>query len=186
MCRQFVKKKILKQLINIDKVAYKEVNFKSKLLEWTQKNRVVIAYHLISETKDEKNSPIFTYQVLLEGVEGATGTGYSKKESQQIASRETLNMLKNQPEFIDAIFASKSNRTKMEEEPMSAVPKFENETVEQQKTTTNTKKESQQPEKTPPQTEEEDAFDLSDITAREPSREDIIAAAEEAAFSQQG
>ena len=69
---------------------------------------------------------------------------------------------------------------------MSAVPKFENETVEQQKTTTNTKKETQQPEKTPPQTEEEDAFDLSDITAREPSREDIIAAAEEAAFSQQG
>lgn len=28
------------QLINIDKLAYKEVNFKSKLIEWGQKRRV--------------------------------------------------------------------------------------------------------------------------------------------------
>ena len=37
-CMRFMQKRILAQMINIDKVAYKEVNFKSKLIEWTQKN----------------------------------------------------------------------------------------------------------------------------------------------------
>lgn len=32
-CMRFMKKRILSQLINLDKVAYKEVNFKSKLIE---------------------------------------------------------------------------------------------------------------------------------------------------------
>src|SRR5574344_3135988 len=40
MCMRFMQKRILSQLINIDKVAYKEVNFKSKLIEWSQKNKV--------------------------------------------------------------------------------------------------------------------------------------------------
>ena len=39
-CMTFIKKRILTNMINIDKVAYKEVNFKSKLIEWTQKNKV--------------------------------------------------------------------------------------------------------------------------------------------------
>ena len=39
-CIKFMKRQILGDLINIDKVAYKEVNFKSKLIEWTQKNKV--------------------------------------------------------------------------------------------------------------------------------------------------
>lgn len=36
-CMYFMQKRILAQMINIDKVAYKEVNFKSKLIEWSQK-----------------------------------------------------------------------------------------------------------------------------------------------------
>ena len=36
---RFMKKRILAQMINIDKVAFKEVNFKSKLLERTRKDR---------------------------------------------------------------------------------------------------------------------------------------------------
>ena len=39
-CLAFFEKQILGKYIDIDKVAFKEVNFKSKLLEWSQKNRV--------------------------------------------------------------------------------------------------------------------------------------------------
>ena len=42
-CMNFVQKQILSKMVNIDKVAYKEVNFKSKLIEWSQKNRVAIS-----------------------------------------------------------------------------------------------------------------------------------------------
>ena len=118
-CMKFMEKRILKQLINIDKVAYKEVNFKSKLLEWSQKNKVNIEFVQLEQTMDEHNSPVFTTQVVLEGVEGCIGKGYSKKESHQLASKETLQRLRREPQFIDAVFAAKTARTKMEEEPVS-------------------------------------------------------------------
>ena len=46
-CMKFMKKRILGQLVNIDKVAYKEVNFKSKLIEWGQKNKVSVEFSLL-------------------------------------------------------------------------------------------------------------------------------------------
>lgn len=122
---KFMKKRILNQLINIDKVAYKEVNFKSKLLEWTQKNRVRMDFRQISQSKDETGSPVFEYVVVIEGIDGCKGKGYSKKESQQLASRDTLQRLRREPQFIDAIFAAKTQRTKMEEEPVQMVPDIE-------------------------------------------------------------
>ena len=124
-CMKFMRKRILTQMINIDKVAYKEVNFKSKLIEWSQKNRVRIDFKSILEEKDKTGSPVFIYRVMLEGVEGCDGKGYSKKESQQLASKLTLEKLRREPQFIDQVFAAKTNRTKMEEEPVENVPSTE-------------------------------------------------------------
>ena len=94
-CKSFVKKKILSRLIDIDKVAYKEVNFKSKLLEWCQKHKVELEYVLLAETKGEDGSPLFNTKVLIDGKECGRGKGYSKKESHQKASRNALHRLKN-------------------------------------------------------------------------------------------
>ena len=124
-CMQFMRNRILAQMINIDKVAYKEVNFKSKLIEWSQKNRVRIDFKSILEEKDKTGSPVFVYRVTLEGVEGCEGKGYSKKESQQLASKLTLEKLRREPQFIDQVFAAKTDRTKMEEEPVENVPSTE-------------------------------------------------------------
>lgn len=121
-CMKFMKRQILGELINIDKVAYKEVNFKSKLIEWSQKNRVNIEFHLIEQGKDADGSPMFSYEVLIEGLSGGQGKGFSKKESQQMASKLTLQKLRREPQFIDSVFAAKGNRTKMEEEPVENVP----------------------------------------------------------------
>ena len=124
-CMRFIQKRILDQMINIDKVAYKEVNFKSKLIEWAQKNRVKIEFALKEQHKDKNGSPVFTYMVVLEGGEGCDATGYSKKESQQMASKRTLEKLRKQPQFLDSVFTAKTNRTKMEEEPVENVPSTE-------------------------------------------------------------
>jgi len=191
---RFIERRILAQMVNIDKVAYKEVNFKSKLLEWTQKNRVRLTYEMMEQTKDEKGSPVFGFCVHIEGVEGGKGQGYSKKEAQQLASRETLQRLRREPQFIDAVFQAKSERTKMEEEPTMAAPNLEAENTafiipQERKTHAGDERAAQDPSPRTPignQSEPDDAneFDLSDITHNpmEPSREDIIAAAEEAAF----
>lgn len=177
-CMRFMEKRILSHLINIDKVAYKEVNFKSKLLEWSQKNRVKTEFRDLSQTRDSDNNPIFTTQVFIEGLEGCQGTGYSKKESQQKAAKETLQRLRREPQFIDAIFAAKGDRTKMEEEPVMAVPNIDPPVVVVQK------------QKKEPVTQQADSLadelTLDDITAtpKEKSREDIIAEAEAAAFAE--
>ena len=185
---RFMKKRILAQLINIDKVAYKEVNFKSKLIEWSQKNRVRMEYKMKKQEVDkESGSPVFKFQVYIEGVPGESGKGFSKKEAQQLASEATLKRLKREPQFIDAIFTAKSERTKMEEMPTMSVPdpEAEQEFVIRQEVTE--KPETPEVQETVPEpaaAEEADEFDLSDIksTPEEPSREDIIAAAEAAAF----
>lgn len=208
-CMYFMQKRILAQMINIDKVAYKEVNFKSKLIEWSQKNRVKLDFVMLDQQKDKNGSPIFTYQVVLEGVDCGVGKGYSKKESQQVASKTSLEKLRKEPQYIDAVFTAKANRTKMEEEPVENVPNTEvkddfiisqdadaqNAPVEEKhinvfKEEVFTEKSAETAQETEVQVEvkdekkESDEFDLSDITAqpKELSREEIIAAAEAAAF----
>ena len=194
---RFMQKRILAQLINIDKVAYKEVNFKSKLIEWSQRNRVRMDFKQVEQTKEkETGSPIFQFQVTLEGVAGENGKGFSKKEAQQLAAEATLKRLKREPQFIDAIFAAKSERTKMEEEPTMAVPDTAKEQdfiitqpqAESAEEDTHNKQEKQRRPRKPSMAEEAKAemeeFDLSDITHNEQkkSREDIIAEAEAQAF----
>src|SRR5574344_1365536 len=92
-CMRFMQKRILAHLINLDKVAYKEVNFKSKLIEWSQKNRVNVEFRMLEQGKETSGSPVFTYQVFMEDIEGGIGRGYSKKESQQEAAKVTLEEL---------------------------------------------------------------------------------------------
>ena len=210
-CMYFMQKRILAQMINIDKVAYKEVNFKSKLIEWSQKNRVKLDFVMLNQQKDNNGNPVFTYQAVMEGVEGGAGNGYSKKESQQVASKLTLERLRKEPQFIDAVFTAKANRTKMEEEPVENVPSTEvqddfiitqtsDETLVEEKHV-NVFKEKVYSEKSSMADDEQkeivaaqeevaaetDEFDLSDISAqpKEMSKEDIIAAAEAAAFAEE-
>lgn len=194
-CMRFMNKRILAQMINIDKVAYKEVNFKSKLIEWSQKNKVRLSYEQVLQEKDKNGNPIFEFKVVLEGVEGCFGRGFSKKESQQLASKLTLDKLKKKPQFIDEVFAAKANRTKMEEEPVLAIPDTE---VKQDFLITKLEpatespatiaKEEKPTEAVTPTTKSaqtsDEEFDLSDISAKPQSREDIIAAAEEMAFAE--
>ena len=197
-CMRFMEKRTLAQIINIDKVAYKEVNFKSKLLEWSQKNRVRMEFRELKQERDEKNSPVFTTQVFIEGIEGCSGTGYSKKESQQQAAKETLQRLRREPQFIDAVFAAKGDRTKMEEEPVMIVPDLEkieremkNFIIEQEPSADIRKADSYAAPMSSgspaEEKEEDDEFTLDDIRAipQEKTREEIIAEAEAAAFSQE-
>jgi len=187
-CMWFWENRVLGKYIDIDKVASKEVNFKSKLLEWCQKNRVRMEYKLLKQKKDENGSPVFSFLVLLEGIEGEKGSGYSKKEAQQLASKDTLQRLRREPQFVDSIFAAKTNRTKMEEEPTVAVPDTNQEhafIIEQAVSDTQKRTEANKDNiSTIVSLDSNEEFDLSDISHKEKSREEIIAEAEAAAFAE--
>ena len=184
-CLEFFEKRVLGKYVDLDKVAFKEVNFKSKLLEWSQKNRVKMEYRMLKQNKDENGNPYFSFQVILEGIAGEQGKGFSKKEAQQEASKDTLQRLKREPQFVDAIFAAKTERTKMEETPAMAVPDTEQ---EQNFIIVQDHQEEPAAALSSEYVESAEAeFDLSDISAKpkEKSREEIIAEAEAAAFAEE-
>jgi len=197
-CLKFFEERVLGKYINLDKVAFKEVNFKSKLIEWSQKNRVRMEYRMLKQKRDDNGSPIFSYAVVIEGIDAEAGTGFSKKEAQQQASKETLLRLRREPQYVDAIFAAKTERTKMEEEPAMAVPSTEQEPdfiiehvhAETDEVVTEKKEQKKGAKgKTVASAKEDssdEAYDLSDISAipQDKSREDIIAEAEAAAFAE--
>lgn len=102
-CKSFITNKILQRIIDIDKVAYQEVNFKSKLLEWCQKHKVTLEYVLLDETKAEDGSPLFNSMVVINGQECGRGKGYSKKESHQKASKNALHRLRKDQCLHDSL-----------------------------------------------------------------------------------
>lgn len=121
-CMRFIGNRILKQLINIDKLAYKEVNFKSKLIEWGQKNHMEVSFKLIKQEKEGNSTPVFISQIFIEEVACCTGKGYSKKESQQLAAKETLAQLKKSSNLRKAIFESKEQKENAQEEFSGRTP----------------------------------------------------------------
>ena len=193
LCMRFMQKKILTKMVNIDTVAYKEVNFKSRLIEWAQKNKMNIAFNLLEQKKDDEGNPVFKYCVVIEGIKCNSASGFSKKESQQLASEETLEYIKKNTRFCDALFEAKKKRQEAEQNKETAqeqtVESTENNTEPAQdeplETTVITT--TGKPKEEVVEMKEMDEFDLSDITAnpKEPTQEEIIAAAEEAAFAGQ-
>ena len=191
LCMRFMQKKILTKMVNIDTVAYKEVNFKSRLIEWAQKNKMNIAFNLLEQKKDDEGNPVFKYCVVIEGIKCNSASGFSKKESQQLASEETLEYIKKNTRFCDALFEAKKKRQEAEQNKETA----QEQTVESTENTTQPAQEEPlettvitttgKPKEEVVEMKEIDEFDLSDITAnpKEPTQEEIIAAAEEAAFA---
>ena len=157
-CKKFMEERIIGKYINIDKISRKEVNFKSKLIEWSQKNKFEIEFRLIGQSLDESQNPVFETQIIVENVPGGSGKGYSKKESQQAAAHLTMSMIKKDSIFIDAIFAAKNERESI-----------------------NKQSENNIAESTETPIEEEYRFDSIEETFSD--EEKIISEAEEAAFA---
>jgi ribonuclease-3 len=83
--KYFVVNILLKELLNSD-IENIEYDFKSKILEWGQKHKQEISF--VSQQDVDKDSiPIFFSDILIDGVVTGSGTGYTKKESEQNAAK---------------------------------------------------------------------------------------------------
>lgn len=120
-CQWFISNRVIGRYVDLDNVAQKEVNFKSKLLEWSQKNRININFK-DTACDGEKG---FRTVISIEGITIARGSGRSKKESQQEASKEALTRMRREPATYDSIFRAKEKRTAMEAEESFALPKID-------------------------------------------------------------
>ena len=105
-CRRFIIKRIIQDNFDLNDLVRTELNFKSRLIEWTQKYRVSIEFELIDTYTDSDNNPIFKTAVMLGGIFAADATGYSKKESHQGASKRVLDRLNSDPIFKEQVLST--------------------------------------------------------------------------------
>lgn len=72
--------------LDLDELTSSENDFKSRLIEWCQKNRHRIEFRTSRGQGYSSNRPVFVSTVLVDGLEAGHGTGDSKKEAEQCAA----------------------------------------------------------------------------------------------------
>lgn len=110
-CKKFVEFRLFKHFIDIDKIAADEENFKSKIIEWAQKNKVDLQFDLVAEQLNSGNKHLFQTKLLIGGVDVCEGFGPNKKESQQNAAKEALRLIYTTPRFLENILHSQEAMT---------------------------------------------------------------------------
>lgn len=84
--------RIIRNYIDLNKVLEQEIDFKSALLIWGQRNKISIKFEITEEAVKE-NDFVYTSVVRMNNKTWGLGKGKSKKEAEQQASSETLQLL---------------------------------------------------------------------------------------------
>lgn len=94
-CKKFVVEKLIAHNYNLDELATAQTNFKSKLIEWSQKEGKEVRFEIINVKKGSLHKE-FQAQVFINGEAVANGFGGNKKKAEQDAAlkaTEQLNLL---------------------------------------------------------------------------------------------
>ena len=83
---------ILLKYADLNQILQEEIDFKSKLFIWSQKNRLPIEFEVL---KEENKGVQWEYLicVVINGQEYGRGAGSSKKNAEQEAAKETLQLI---------------------------------------------------------------------------------------------
>jgi ribonuclease-3 len=87
----FLFNRIIKNHVDIELLEATEKNFKSKLLEWAQKERKTVLYELMEE--DANLNKQLKVRVLVEKEEKGIGIDFSKKRAEQLAAEMACKAL---------------------------------------------------------------------------------------------
>ena len=93
--RAFVTRKVMKQFMDLNKLAGKDSDYKSRLIEWAQKYKKEIVFETSEAHRANNRKPAFIALVKLDEDKLGTGTGGSKKEAEQLAAKMALSSLKD-------------------------------------------------------------------------------------------
>lgn len=92
-CKKFVIDKLVQPHFNLDVVVQNDPNYKSKIIEWTQRQGKSVRFELV-EVRKQKNQKEFAVQVFVDEQPFGTGFGYTKKKAEQDAAMKTCELLK--------------------------------------------------------------------------------------------
>lgn len=87
--KRFVIRRILHNYVDVHELENVDDNYKSRLLEWCQKNGQTVSYKLLARYKFEKRDR-FKVAVMINGKKMATADDFNKKSAEQTASEKAM------------------------------------------------------------------------------------------------
>lgn len=92
---RFTRKFILKKLLahyDLEDIIQNNINFKSLIIEWAQREGKEIRFEIVEE-KGNRHHREFISQLLVEEIPFATGNGFTKKKAEQAAAEKACEQL---------------------------------------------------------------------------------------------
>lgn len=108
---RIIVQKIIQNHLDLDELISKEINFKSKLIEWAQKEKHNIEFVVAEELENSKKLKIYVVNLLIDGQLLSTGKDYSIKKAEQNAAEQASVKV-----FSENIFAEKKSGDESESE----------------------------------------------------------------------
>ncbi len=93
--RQFITKKLLLKYVDLRAIQFINTNYKSQLIEWSQKNKKEINFETTEHHQGDRQPNFISVITIDEKIIGQ-GKGASKKEAQQNASQRVIETLRQQ------------------------------------------------------------------------------------------
>ena len=84
---RFILDRMIDNFVDLERLLKEDANFKSKLIEWCQKEKQTFEFVAVKEVKDG-HRPSFTIQLKVGGKVVGSGTDRTKKRAEQAAAQE--------------------------------------------------------------------------------------------------
>jgi ribonuclease III len=91
--------KIIQTHLDLDELVTKEVNFKSKLIEWSQKEKRELEFEVVEEQENNKKIKLYIVSLKIDKKEVAQGRDYSIKKAEQSAAAQAWEVLLKEEGF---------------------------------------------------------------------------------------
>lgn len=90
--KKYICRRILYPYIDLGKFECLTFDYKSQLIEWSQKNDMEVVFEDVQHPDGNPHQPVFVSKVKLQEEILGKGEGHSKKEAQQRAAREAIDL----------------------------------------------------------------------------------------------
>ncbi len=96
--KNIIVRKIIQTHLDVDELMVREINFKSKIIEWTQKEKKEVSFNLVGESENGKKGKLYNIELVIDDDVLARAQDYSIKKAEQSASRKAWEHICHQDE----------------------------------------------------------------------------------------